>query len=445
MKKGSATVFLVLLLSSLVLLLLAAIEVSAGYASGCEAEDLALVCGRSLLSEYHPGLWERYGLFALRADPQDLSELAQFYAEEGCRGTGRLVKIRPQEARADCRGWEAIRTEPFAEQIESLAALRFASDLVNGEGLFAAFSASQEASAHDFRSGAFAERLEELKSLGEAGNEEGEDPGRAEAAREARDLLHGYREATRDPAEEGGAPAAGGRSVEKSRALPSVLMGFGSRGSLLFSGGAPSAPAAALLQSRYILSVCGNALHGFEDTPLRSETEYILYGHPSDAENEKAAKRSLFSLRFALRTAEILKDGEKLSSYAQTAAALFPVLPAPVVVFFLIAIDAGTQAHRDIGAICSGETVPVLNAFPGFGTYEDYLCLFLLLLPEEERAARLMDTMQMNLSRQDPDFRFSRYAYGFELTIRFTRKTHVPDGFAEPFRGRTVVQTHVYR
>ena len=72
MKKNSgfSSIYVLLCLSSLVLFLLCVCELCSGYAAGSICENVCLVAGKSVLSEYQPDLQRRYGVFAVTAFPQ---------------------------------------------------------------------------------------------------------------------------------------------------------------------------------------------------------------------------------------------------------------------------------------------------------------------------------------------------------------------------------------
>ena len=93
MKKNSgfSSIYVLLCLSSLVLFLLCVCELCSGYAAGSICENVCLVAGKSVLSEYQPDLQRRYGVFAVTAFPQKLEPLNAFYIRQNLSGKSLLI------------------------------------------------------------------------------------------------------------------------------------------------------------------------------------------------------------------------------------------------------------------------------------------------------------------------------------------------------------------
>ena len=240
-------------------------------------------------------------------------------------------------------------------------------------------------------------------------------------------------------------------SVHRDR-LPTALLGVKPSSSLLkYAASAlvqDGISAGAWLQSSYAVHVCSDLLHKRNDTVLGLETEYILFGRPSDRENEKEMKDALFKVRTAVNLAENLGNETKRNYYIAAATA-FPAVPPPVAVLLLAAIDAARQAKTDVERLCSGGCVEIL---PGIlpegrkiGTYRDYAALLLMLLPEQTRLARLMDIMQINVAYMDgANFAFRDYCYGFTLHASFEKESFLPL-LSGGVRQGEIRQTHRYR
>lgn len=139
---------------------------------------------------------------------------------------------------------------------------------------------------------------------------------------------------------------------------------------------------------------------------LRCELEILQ--DPSDAANRKALKMSLFALRFAVNEAKnVSETGELVVTTAVSAA----------------------QALAEVRTLLAGGKVDKLGL-------DMYQRLLLALLPRNEKLARLMDIMELNIRFVDgANFSFRNYAYGFELTAEFALKKRLGD----------VTQTHIYR
>ncbi len=191
------------------------------------------------------------------------------------------------------------------------------------------------------------------------------------------------------------------------KSLPSRLLGYPRRVSLVLSGGIKDISFAAIAEDEYILAVCSNTLRKKDSSYMDCELEYVLYGNPTDAANRKALKMSLFALRFAVNEVRLVSEtGELIASSAAAVA----------------------MSLNDVRTLLTGGTVDKLGL-------DMYLRLLLALLPRNEKLARLMDIMELNIRYVDGAyFSFRNYAYGFDLSAEFVLKKRFGD----------VSQTHIY-
>ena len=362
-RRGFTTVYLLMILSSVAMAVILIINAATAYAARSIAETVCASAGRSVLSEYQNDLYRRYGLFALRGDDALLSRLARFYIDGSLLGGKAVSKPAAVSVEASAESHPALDTAAFGEQVRRLAP---GAAVIKGNVLEFILKNSD---------GGLSGIIQSL-----TGTEEGavEIPDPDAAAEQELDS---------------GNDSINGReiSVSELRELPSRLLGYGKRISLLFSGGIKDLSFSALLEDEYILAVCSDARHE-RNGYLRLETEYILYGNASDKANLKAVKRSLFSLRFAVNEAKYLSEtGELLVS---TAASV-------------------TQTVAEVRTILSGGKVDKLD-------YAAYLRVLMALVPRNEKLARLMDVMELSIRKLDgANFAFKNYAYGFELNASF--------------------------
>jgi len=203
--------------------------------------------------------------------------------------------------------------------------------------------------------------------------------------------------------------------------LPSKMLGYSSTESVLLSGGITELGINKIAEDEYILNLCSNKIYSKPDSYLAYEAEYVLYGYSSDAANLASLRRSLYGIRLAKRTAEVSP------------------LPTDAVLAAAALAKAAILAEADVNKIVEGETVDSLD-------YEGYLRMFLAMLSREEKLARLMDIMQINLNLVDgSSFRFCNYAYGFDLNIKYVKKVIVPFTFGTDKRYAEIEQSHVYK
>lgn len=78
-KKGSSTIFLVMVLSSMILLTMAFIQVTIRVSGESTGQSIALLSGRSVLTEFDQYLKKDYGLFAFRGEPGTLAAKMDYY------------------------------------------------------------------------------------------------------------------------------------------------------------------------------------------------------------------------------------------------------------------------------------------------------------------------------------------------------------------------------
>lgn len=77
--KGSSTIFLVMVLSSMILLTMAYIQVTLRVSGESTGQSVALLSGRSVLTEFDKHLKEEYGLFAFRGESTMLATKMDYY------------------------------------------------------------------------------------------------------------------------------------------------------------------------------------------------------------------------------------------------------------------------------------------------------------------------------------------------------------------------------
>ena len=374
--KGFTTVYLLMILSALVMAIVMIINAASGAAARSEVESVCAMAGRSVLSEYQKELYDRYGIFALRADDAMLTRLSKFYINGSLITLKALVRPVAIKVQASAEAHPGLETAAFGKQVRRLAP---GAALTKGN------------------------LLEYLKSL-MGGPEEGS----PEVPDSGGDGAEAIKRAERELSREKGGATGNTISSRDSKRLPSKLLGYPKRLSLLLSGGIFDLSFSAAIEDEYMMAVCSYALEKKENCYMEKEVEYILYGNLSDAANFKSVKLSLFALRMAVNEVKYASEtGELLISTAA----------------------AAVKSLEEVRILLSGGTVDKLD-------YAMYLRILLALLPRNEKLARLMDIMQLNITKVDgAHFSFRNYAYGFDLEARFVLKARTGD----------VSQTHIYR
>ena len=372
---GFTTVYLLMILGSLVTAVVLVINAACGYAARSIVDNVCATAGRSVLSEFQRDLYEKYGIFAVRGDDALLTRLFTFYTAGSLVGGKALVSPLPVKISASAEAHPALDVEAFGKQVRRLSP---GAALAKGKVL---------------------EYL--MKKSGFSGLA-GADDAPSEAA-----------EAPLKSAEKSCSKQADskkGSSIRSAvyKSLPSRLLGYPRRVSLVLSGGITDISFAAIAEDEYMMAVCSNTRRAKEGSYLGCELEYILYGNQTDAANRKALKMSLFTLRLAVN--ELRYASETGEFLASTAAAV-------------------ALSIAEVKVLLSGGVVDELDL-------DMYYRILLALLPRNEKLARLMDVMELNIRHvKGANFAFKNYAYGFDLEASFLLKKRLGD----------VEQSFVYR
>ena len=366
---GFTTVYLLMILAALTAAAVMIIDAATARAARSISETVCASAGRSVLSEYQKELYSRYGVFALRGDDALLTRLASYYINGSLLGGKAAAKPEAVKIEASAEGYPALDVEGLARQIRRLAP---AAAVMKG-GVLEYILDNADAPDTDIPGEFPSGTAEEIDPIQSAEKSFGKDADRNR-----------------------------GRTIASNeyRALPSRLLGYSKRVSLLFSGGIFDLSFRTLLEDEYILAVCSNAVKTRDGTFLECEAEYVLYGNSSDSANLRAVKISLFSFRFAVNEVKYVSEtGELLIS---TAAAV-------------------AKSLKEVKTILAGGRVDKLD-------YAMHLRIFMALVPRQEKVARLMDIMQLNIRKIDgANFEFRNYAYGFDLNAVFVHRRRTGD------------------
>lgn len=362
---GFATIYIVITLASIMMALLVIIEVAEGFGCKSLATTITTSAGESVLGEYNVALYKRYGIFAVRRFEDELSKEAAHYINGSSVVTKGLLRLKLDTVDVYTDRYPALDVNGLSKQIIRLAPEAFIRDVGNIDDGGGMLGGIPDADAGNLEP-------HELRSI-------------------------------------------------NTTSLPSKLLGYSSRESVLLSGGIAEVNPSKLIEDEYILAVCSNKQETNSKTYLAYETEYILFGNQSDTLNLASLRRSIYAIRYAKRLAD-----------AQ------PLPGDPLIVGAILAAIAA-QAEVDVNVIVEGDEVDGLN-------YQGYLRLLLSMLSKDEKLARLMDIMQININYVDGVFfAFSNYAYGFDMIAKFNKRVIVPFTWGSPQREGVIEQTHVYK
>lgn len=401
-KKGSASIFLLLILAAMVMLAAAFSYAAREAAFTSYCDGLLHLAGKSALSEFDWELKERYGLFAFERTGQ---EVAQMVTDDVGYALQSDHRVRPQEIQVNFASHQLGNSAVLKEQI--LAHMKFAL------------------------------RKDALDHVLSGRNQQEESGEKEEETHEKNRTL---------------------RNRKIIRSLPSFplidsSLGFAEwieqvRSRLSDLGSIFDKTKDTYLVDRYILENFKNAQGtGISyDTFFSNEVEYILEGDYSNQENYRQVRKGILLFRSGLNAAHLYLDREKR---AETLAAAEVLTPGPAAVLTQAAIIgtwALAEAENDVRLLEKGRPVTlfkdkttwatdldaVLNNFNNgcvdTGSdkglrYEDYLMVFLHFQNETIKLARVMDLIQINLKgTYERDFLIKTHNGGFQMKSKVNGK-----------------------
>ena len=202
-----------------------------------------------------------------------------------------------------------------------------------------------------------------------------------------------------------------------------------------------------ILFGEYLLKKYGSYTHPKEDSLLTYQLEYILCGRSSDVANLRVTADSLIGLRSASNLIYLMGNPEKLQEVELIAAIVCLLLGVDAIEplkYIMLVLWAYVEAIYDIKLLFAGGEVPLFKnkeswhydfsgIFEGFFQedeeheeyegldYEAYLRLLLLMMNKENKVARAMDIMEMDirLTSGNEAFRMDRCIDYMKVTFGF--------------------------
>ena len=199
-----------------------------------------------------------------------------------------------------------------------------------------------------------------------------------------------------------------------------------------------------------------------DQTVLKYEMEYLLGGQETDRANLQYIVNRLILLRFSLNCVYALKDQElnvQALSLATSLVGFTGIVPVIEGVKYTIlgAVSFG-EALLDVKNLLSGQKIPILknktnwnlsvqglaqiqnkkgnSSKTGIG-YEDYLMILLLLQTKSNRTyLRMLDLMQVNIQKEQPDFLIQQCRFGVRIESQFAVKTWFAHGTYQLLQNR---------
>lgn len=201
-----------------------------------------------------------------------------------------------------------------------------------------------------------------------------------------------------------------------------------------------------ILFGEYLLSKCGSYTEPKEESLLAYQLEYILCGRSSDVANLRATAERLVGIRSAANYIYLVTDQSKKLEAEVIATVICLLLRVDAIeplTYILLALWAYVEGIADVRALFAGEGVPLFKSedswrcdlsgiLEGVFTdgeveesdglvYEDYLRLLLLLANKENKVARAMDIMEMDIRQTTGNeaFRMDRCIDYMKVTFGF--------------------------
>lgn len=190
-----------------------------------------------------------------------------------------------------------------------------------------------------------------------------------------------------------------------------------------------------LIYGEYLMKMCGNYRDQKEDSLLKYQIEYILYGFSSDSSNLSACIATLFAVRsvgnlISIYSSSTMKNQAEATAKMICALLLSPEL-APVLKEILIGIWAMAESVADVKNLLDGGKVPLIKKdnqwslsllgaltgdFEGSKkrdeglSYQMYLRVLLGLMDKQTKVTRSLDIVEMDIrqTKGNEQFRIDR-------------------------------------
>lgn len=393
-KKGNFAVFAAMAFSSMMIMVIAAINSAHTAAISSKAECFGNLWCKSILGEYDIILKERYGLFAFYGNNYETAGKINFYAENSF---GDKSYIRYKGTEVSLEGYELTDTAALKRQIEKVILSGYKPPVTD---------------------------------IDESRNPEGENTD------SDRDITASW--IIR------GLPSQGHREkFDMTGTISKIKAGAGIKNI-----------AGRTAVDMYILTFFKDCMESrdLKSTYFNCEVEYILTGRLSDTEAKKKAAGKIKGLRNALNLYYLYTCSEKREAAMALAQTVMPGPGAVLVQAVILESWAYAEAENDVKILYDKKTVPLLkkdsdwalsleNVFAdetagkyiapasisdkGYGQYEDYIRILLCGMSEETKLLRVMDLIQVNMKYSYyGSFLLKDYHTGLDYEITVNGEKH---------------------
>lgn len=412
-KKGSSSVFLVMILASVITLVMTFVSAAMRTAAIGYMDGLVNLSGRSVLSEFDLHLKDDYGLFAFRGHKQEIiSKVTDYlsYTLDHNDYIG-LSKVDANTA-GYCLADVDIFEKEVCEYTKYAIARGFIEGLINDDD-------SGERKPVDMKSDGRTLRnhkiIDQLPS--------GAHPGNGSIVESVKEML-----------------SSGGGIQERGTSNYMIVQYIMHTFKNAQKNGVKRG-----------LSADSSGGGQSKDTFFDSEAEYIIEGEMSDLKNRRELRADIVKIRNAVNLLFIWADPEMREKVLAAAELLGTEVAAPVAALGLSEAWALAEAENDMRILEHGKKVPlhktkdtwatdvesvVKNKESGYIdtdsdkglTYQGYLMMFLFVEKRALKLGRMMDLMQINIQgRYDRTFLIREHNMGFWVKAEADGREYVYD------------------
>jgi len=395
-KRGTTSVFLMMILASILMLAGLFIHASSEAAGRSYADAVFDLAGRSVLSEYDLPLQNRYGIFAVHTDERQAEGKIKYYVDysfhdnylkEALRGKDYMdtLNLDLESVHVNLKGYSMTDTVLFEQQILEYMKYGIVVDNLIKEKSFTPVKQKIELRNDQIING--------LPS-------------------------NGYQDSLFNDLKriaENGIPSL---SEIKNKTKDTYLV------------------------DEYIIGHFINHQRGHEirDTFFLNEIEYVLKGNFNDERNYNAVRTDLFIMRNVLNLIHVNSDAEKRKKVEAAAAILTLVKGEEIGAAVVAEAWAAAETENDLRLLEDGKEVALIKNKDNWAVpisltleylwkddyvkpkqmngydYEDYLRILLFLENREKKLLRCMDLIQLNMkSSYNRDFDLKEYYGGFQF------------------------------
>lgn len=389
-RKGSFTVFVVMVFTAVLIGIGAVLSASGQAALSSAADSFGRLWGMSILAEYDLNLKDRYGLFAFYGNEDSIEKKIDGYASYTFDAKKYVVY---SGSKCELSGFNLLSTDVFKKQVEEAA-------IFNVKPM----PLSRNEGAEATNSSTYGNRTVTSPWIIESLPSEGEKTG-----------------------------VSISEIVEKVKSGENLenLMGNS-------------------LINTYAFIYFKDNLNERDlgETYFQNEIEYILSGKRSDSEALKAVKSKITILRNGLNLIYLYSSEEKREAAMMLAAAVTPGAEAVATQAAVLETWAYAEACNDVKLLLAGKEVPLLKTDSSWAldldnavssenlqmllkegyvtprdeegcSYDEYLRILMNFIPEKTRLLRMMDLIQINMKFLYCDyFLISDYYTGLKFSMK---------------------------